>query len=61
MIKKNHAFSLRITCQTYFPIKKKQPMPEYEAAKEDGLSVRWVAHDGDYCLYVSEKRLQPPR
>ena len=35
-------------------------MPEYEAAKEDGHSVRWAAYDGNCCLYVNEKRIQLP-
>ena len=40
---------------------KKKLMPEHEVAKEDGHSVRWASYDGDYCLYVNEKLIRPPR
>ena len=44
-----------------FYYQKKQPMPEYKAAKEDDHLAKWTAYNGDYCLHVIEKRTQPPR
>ena len=39
---------------------KKVLLPEFHAAKRDKKSVCWGAFEGEYCLYVNNKRIRPP-